>query len=158
MTELKPELDYSAGFRFTNDSQWLVRMQKAGAGYQDLYLYHVEKGAFVSATTKPISDLAWDFFKRSKDAKRISPPDFHIATLVKGTEEAYRWLGVDWPDNRYLVITLSGVIEARHPKHGVKQLSDWRCRYDLKTGKFDVPAVFAKGNAEAVSGEQQARR
>jgi len=28
MSELKPEQDYPAGFRFTNDSQWLVRMQK----------------------------------------------------------------------------------------------------------------------------------
>ena len=28
--------------------------------------------------------------------------------LLKGTEENYRWLGVDWPENRYLVIGLSG--------------------------------------------------
>jgi hypothetical protein len=73
---------------------------------------------------------------------------------VKGAEEAYRWLGVAWPDNRYLVISLSGVIEAKHPKGGVKELSDWRCRYDLKSGTFDVPAVFAKGNAQAVSGKR----
>jgi hypothetical protein len=155
MTELKPELDYPATFRFSNDSQWLVRMQKAGAGYQDLYLYHVKNGAFVSATSKPISDLAWAFFKHSQDGRKISPPDFHIfAALVMGAEEAYRWLGVAWPDNRYLVISLSGVIEAKHPKGGVKELSDWRCRYDLKSGMFDVPAVFAKGNAEAISAKR----
>src|SRR5262245_3613871 len=39
LTLLKPEqADYAAGFRFTNDSQWLVRMQKTGAGYASLYL------------------------------------------------------------------------------------------------------------------------
>jgi hypothetical protein len=26
----------------------------------------------------------------------------------------------------------------------------WRCRYDLQTGKFDVPARFSAGNAKAV--------
>ena len=58
MTELKPEQGYGAGFRFTSDSQWLVRMQKTGSGEQDLFLYHVENGAFVSATRKSLSDLA----------------------------------------------------------------------------------------------------
>ncbi|MBB4424342.1 hypothetical protein GGD66_002888 [Bradyrhizobium sp. CIR48] len=37
MTELKPEQGYGAGFRFTSDSQWLVRMQKTGSGSQDLF-------------------------------------------------------------------------------------------------------------------------
>jgi len=33
LTMLKPEQpDYAAGFRFTNDSRWLVRMQKTGSG------------------------------------------------------------------------------------------------------------------------------
>jgi hypothetical protein len=152
MTELKPGQDYPAGFRFTNDSQWLVRMQKTGSGYQDLYLYHFEKGSFANATKKALSELAWDFFNSLPDAKTISPPDVHIsADLLKGTEEAYRWLGVTWPDNRYIVISLSGEIEAKHPKNGVRWLHSWRCRYDLKSGKFDVPGVFAKGNAEALT-------
>src|SRR5579863_1144189 len=30
---------YQAGFRFSPDSQWLIRMQKTGAGYQMLFLY-----------------------------------------------------------------------------------------------------------------------
>lgn len=50
MTELKPEQDYPAGFRFTDDSQWLVRMQKTGSGEQDLFLYHFENGTLVNAT------------------------------------------------------------------------------------------------------------
>lgn len=44
MTELKPEQGYGADFRFTSDSQWLVRMQKTGSGEQDLFLYHIENG------------------------------------------------------------------------------------------------------------------
>jgi hypothetical protein len=26
----------------------------------------------------------------------------------------------------------------------------WSCRYDLKTGKFDAPALFSDHNAEAI--------
>jgi hypothetical protein len=155
MTELKPEQGYGAGFRFTNDSQWLVRMQKTGSGEQDLFLYHVEHGAFASATKKKsLSDLAWAYFYGRPETKRFARLDYHItANLVKGTEEAYRWLGVDWPDNRYLVISLSGEFD-KHPKNvAMKGLGDWRCRYDLKTGRFDVPAMFAKANAEALNWE-----
>ena len=153
MTELKPEQGYPAGFRFTNDSQWLVRMQKTGSGEQDLFLYHVEKGTFANATKTSLSDLAWAYFHSRPDTRKMKL-DYHIsANLVKGTEEAYRDLGVKWPDNRYLVISLSGEMD-KHPKNvAVKGLADWRCRYDLKTGTFDVPAMFAKANAEALRWE-----
>ncbi len=40
LLDAKPA-DYPAGFRFTNNSQWLVRMQKIGAGYADLYVYRL---------------------------------------------------------------------------------------------------------------------
>jgi hypothetical protein len=153
MTELKPEQDYPAGFRFTNDSRWLVRMQKTGSGSQDLHLYRAEKGTFVGATKRSLSDLAWAYFHSRSDTRKMKL-DYHIsADLVGGTEDAYRGLGVNWPDNRYLVISLSGAMD-KHPKNvAVKGLADWRCRYDLKTGSFDVPAVFAKTNAEALKWE-----
>jgi len=154
MTELKPEQGYGAGFRFTNDSQWLVRMQKTGSGAQDLFLYHVENGAFVSATRKPLSDLAWAYFYGRPETKHFAKLDFHIsADLIEGTENAYRELGVNWPDNRYIVISLGGEYD-KHPKNTVmKGLGGWRCRYDLQAGKFDVPATFAKDNAEALKWE-----
>ncbi|MCK1385800.1 hypothetical protein [Bradyrhizobium sp. 21] len=154
MTELKPEQGYGAGFRFTNDSQWLVRLQKTGSGEQDLFLYHVENGAFVSATKKSLSDLAWAYFYARPETKHFAKIDYHItANLMKGAEEGYRWLGVDWPDNRYLVISLGGAFD-KHPKNvAVKGLGGWQCRYDLKTGKFDVPKTFAKTNAEALEWE-----
>ncbi|WP_027577490.1 hypothetical protein [Bradyrhizobium sp. WSM1743] len=153
MTELKPEQGYPAGFRFTGDSQWLVRMQKTGSGSQDLLLYRAEKGTFVNATKKSLSDLAWAYFHSRPDTKNMKL-DYHIsANLMKGTEDAYRWLGVDWPSNRYLLISLSGEMD-KHPKNvAVKGLADWKCRYDLKTGKFDVPRIFAKSNAEALTWE-----
>jgi hypothetical protein len=70
---------------------------------------------------------------------------------LKGTEENYRSLGVDWPENRYLLIGLSGDadVKGRKPMQtGV--VNDWRCRYDLQTGKFDVPPLFSSDNAKAV--------
>jgi hypothetical protein len=154
MTELKPEQGYGAGFRFTNDSQWLVRMQKTGSGEQDLFLYHVENGTFVNATKKPLSDLAWAYFYGRPETKKFAKLDYHItANLMEGTEEAYRSLGMDLPNNRYLVISLGGEYD-KHPKNvAVKGLGGWQCRYDLATGKFDVPAMFAKENAEALKWE-----
>jgi hypothetical protein len=60
---------------------------------------------------------------------------------------------MNWPNNRYLVIGLGGEYD-KHPKNTVmKGLGGWRCRYDLQTGKFDVPDIFAKKNAEALKWE-----
>ncbi|MGY3236610.1 MULTISPECIES: hypothetical protein [unclassified Bradyrhizobium] len=73
--------------------------------------------------------------------------------LLEGTEDAYRKLGVDWPNNRYLLISLGGQYD-EHPNNTVmKGLGGWQCRYDLQTGKFDVPGIFAKDNADALTWE-----
>src|SRR5262249_4603363 len=139
LTLLKPvQDDYSAGFRFTNNSQWLVRMQKTGAGYASLYLYRLGPQGFLAATAKPLSDLAWAYFKRHPDSRKIMWPDFHIAAgLVKGVEENYHWMGEEWPDSRYLVVTLSGDVSP-NGRHGqIRSLRGWRCRYDLQNGTFD---------------------
>jgi len=150
---LDPEpADYPAGFRFTNDVNWLVRMQKTGSGESTLYLYHLGPQGSASATRKPLGDLAWAYLKSRSEWRKVrKEPEYHIsANLMKGTEESYRWLGVDWPENRYLLIALSGEadVKGRKPAQtGV--VNDWRCRYDLKTGKFDVPPLFSKDNAKA---------
>ena len=85
----------------------------------------------------------------------MKAPEYHdSAFLLDGFEDNYRKLGVDWPDNRYLLIALSADADVRGRKPmqtGVVQ--GWRCRYDLETGKFDVPAVFSSGNAKAVRPE-----
>ena len=99
------------------------------------------------ASKKPLGDLAWDYMKTRPDWRKIvKAPEYHIsAYLLEGIEENYRELGVDWPANRYLLITLSGDadVKGRKPMQtGV--VNGWRCRYDLQTGKFDVPAVFAR--------------
>jgi hypothetical protein len=159
LTQLKPEQeDYSAGFRFTNDSQWLVRMQKTGSGELTLYLYHLGAQGFAAATKKPFGDLAWAFFNSRPESRKIKKPDFHmVAGLVAGTDDNYKslgeTLGETWPDSRYLVITLSGEVMP-NDKHGqLQSLVDWHCRYDLQTGKFDVPPEFAENNAKAVAPE-----
>jgi hypothetical protein len=154
LTLLDPEpADYPAGFRFTNDLKWLVRMQKTGSGESTLYLYRQGRQGFVPATKKPLADLAWAYFKSRPEWRKVKKaPEYHIsANLLKGTEENYRWLGVDWPENRYLLIGLSGDadIKTRKPMQtGV--VNGWLCRYDLQTGKFDVPLLFSNDNAKAV--------
>jgi hypothetical protein len=35
----------------------------------------------------------------------------------------------------------------------LQAVDGWRCRYDLESGKFDVPPSFAKDNAEALEPE-----
>jgi hypothetical protein len=82
----------------------------------------------------------------------VKAPEYHeSAYLLGGLEENYRGLGVDWPTNRYLLIALSADadVKGRKPMQtGV--VNGWRCRYDLQTGKFDVPALFSGDNAKAV--------
>jgi len=52
------------------------------------------------------------------------------------------------PANRYLLITLSG--DADIKDHQTRTVHGWRCRYDLQTGKFDVPPVLLQHNAKAI--------
>jgi hypothetical protein len=127
-------------------------MQKTGSGEASLYLYRLAPEGFVAATAKPLGDLAWAYFYSLPDARKIMRPDFHIsAGIVKGLDDNYRSLGERWPDNRYLVITLWGEVEP-NLRHGqILSVRGWRCRYDLQTGRFDVPASFAHNNAKAIA-------
>jgi len=153
-TRLDPKpAGYPAGFIFTNDLKWILREQKTGSGESDLHLYRLTPQGYVRANKKPLSDLAWGYMKtRPEWRKLVKAPEYHIsAHLAEGLEENYRGLGVDWPANRYLVITLSADADVKGRKReqtGV--VNGWRCRYDLQTGKFDVPAVFSDDNAKAI--------
>jgi hypothetical protein len=144
---------YPAGFVFTSDLKWIVRGQKTGSGESTLYLYRLTPQGYVRASKKPLGDLAWAYMKSRPDWRKIvKAPEYHeSAYLLKGLEENYRGFGVDWPANRYLLIGLSGDadVKGRKPMQtGV--VNGWRCRYDLQTGKFDVPALFLRDNAKAV--------
>lgn len=150
LLEPKPA-DYPAGFRFTNDAQWLVRMQKTGAGYADVYLYRLGPSGFVAATKKPLSDLAWAYFYSRPESHQHPKPNLHIsAGLVKGVVDNYKSLGETWPANRYIVIGLSGELDPTAHHGQTLEVTDWRVRYDLQTGKFDVPADFAANNKKAL--------
>ena len=128
-------------------------MQKIGSGTSTLHLYRLKPQGYLRASKKPLGDLAWDYMKTRPDWRKVrKEPEYHIsAGLADGLEENYRSLGVDWPANRYLLIALSGDADVRGRKPmqtGV--VNGWRCRYDLQTGKFDVPALFSGDNAKAV--------
>jgi hypothetical protein len=151
---LEPEQpDYPAEFLFTNDLKWLVRIQKTGSDELTLYLYRLDPHGYVPASKKPLGDLAWAYLKTRPDWRKIKKePEYHIsANLVKGIEENYRWLGADWPANRYILISLSGDadVKGRKPMQ-TSVVHSWSCRYDLQTGKFDVPALLSDHNAKAV--------
>ena len=133
-----------------------MRVQKIGSGTSTLHLYRFTSDGYVAASQKPLGDLAWAYMKtRPEGRKIVKAPEYHqSAFLLKGVQEKYRGLGVDWPANRYLVIALSGDadVKRRRPMQtGV--VNGWRCRYDLQTGQFDVPPSFAAGNAKAVAPE-----
>ena len=142
---------YPAGFRFSPNSKWLVRMQGTGAGFQTLLLYKRDGNRFVAATGKPLGDLAWDYFFTQPAAKDMpTEPDelnHKRADLLKGMEENYAWLGVKWPDSRYIVISLGFDIQGN--ERSTPFIQAWRCVYDTQTGQFSVPASFAEHNAQA---------
>lgn len=146
---------YEAGFRFSPDSKWLVRMQKQGAGYQTLFLYRRNGYQFSPATTKPLGDLAWDYFFTTPAAKGMhrdpNDPyslDHAFVGLVRGMEENYAWMGQHWPDSRYAVIGLSFDMQGEDVPG--PWIEGWHCVYDLKTGAFSVPPDFAENNAKAI--------
>jgi len=132
---------YPAGFRFSVNSQWLVRMQKIAAGESTLFLYHREGLRFVPATSRQLGDLAWDFFSTQPDSSYASSAELSPETdLVAGMDNNYVSLGEHWSDSRYVVIDLSSGESATYP------LGPWRCMYDTQTGHFSVPPEMAKFN------------
>jgi hypothetical protein len=149
------DTNYAAGFRFSPDSQWLVRMQKLGSGSQTLLLYHRKGFEFLPASAKPLGDLAWDYFFTTPTSKGMHRDpdnpyglDHAFVALIRGMEENYAWMGTHWPDSRYVVISLSFDMQGEDIK--APWIEDWHCVYDLKTGAFSVPADFAETNAKAV--------
>jgi hypothetical protein len=153
-TQLGPEQDdYPAGFVFTNDLKWIVRVQKIGSGTSTLHLYRLGPQGYVAGSKKPLGDLAWAYMKTRPDWRKVKKaPEYHDnAFLEDGLDKNYRSLGVDWPANRYLVISLGGDadVKGRKPMQ-TSVVHGWRCRYDLQTGKFDVPPLFSADNAKAV--------
>jgi hypothetical protein len=150
------QTNYAAGFRFSPDSQWLVRMQKLGSGSQTLFLYRRNGFQFSPATKKPLGDLAWDYFFTTPTSKGMHRDpenpyglDHAFVALVKGMEENYAWMGQHWPDSRYAVISLSFDMQGEDDKTA-PWIEDWHCVYDMKTGAFSVPPDFADNNAKAV--------
>jgi hypothetical protein len=146
---------YAAGFRFSPDSQWLVRMQKLGSGSQTLFLYRRKGFEFPPATTKPLGDLAWNYFFTTptsqgmhRDPENPYGLDHAFVALIRGMEENYAWMGKHWPDSRYVVISLS--FDTQGEDIAGPWIEDWHCVYDLKTGAFSVPSDFAENNAKAV--------
>ncbi|MEI5617501.1 hypothetical protein WB403_51300, partial [Streptomyces brasiliscabiei] len=82
------------------------------------------RDGFAPATKGSLGDLAWAYFRGRPEGRRMRL-DFHLsANLVKGTEQAYRELGASWPDNRYLVISLSGEMDRKPKGFAAKGLAD----------------------------------
>ena len=140
---------YPSSFRFTNDSQWLVRMQTWIDGESFLFLYHRTPQGLVEATHPSLDDAAWNYLQSFRDSQLIDPPRIHFrADLVGGVENNYKALGENWPNNRYIVVSLSG--DTCYPRQHTS-VSGWWCRYDLKKGTFDVPPDFADHNIKALA-------
>jgi hypothetical protein len=154
---------YPAGFRFSPNSQWLVRMQKLGAGYHTLFVYRRTGDQFSPATPKPLGDMAWDYFfsqplsrkmhRKSRDRDSFNHLQVH---LVHGMNDNYAGMGKHWPDSRYIVLALS--FDSQGEDKPLPWIEDWRCVFDTKTGQFSIPTDFADHNAKAVEFPDRSRR
>ena len=58
---------YPADFIFTDDLNWIVRVQKIGSGTSTLHLYRLTPRGYLSASKKPLGDLAWLYLKTQPD-------------------------------------------------------------------------------------------
>jgi hypothetical protein len=133
--------EYGAGFRFSRDSKWLVRMQKVAAGESTLFLYKRDGATYVPATSKPFGDMAWDFFFSQPEGKAFASATLSPETiLVRGLDDNYAWMGEHWPDSRYIVVGLSS------GESGEAVLGPWHCVYDTQTGTFSIPPDIAQFN------------
>ena len=70
-----------------------------------------------------------------------------FAALLKGMDDNYAWLSMQWPDSRSVVISLS--FDAQGEDKPLSYIRDWWCAYDLETRTFAVPTAFAEHNAKA---------
>lgn len=128
---------------------------EAGGGLREAFSLSEAGVSIPAVTKKPLGELAWDYFFDSpvskalhRDLKDRDSLDHAQAILLKGMDDNYAWLGQHWPDSRYVVISLS--FDAQGEEKPLPWIEGWRCIYDLKTGKFSVPADFAEHNAKAV--------
>jgi hypothetical protein len=147
---------YPAGFRFSRNSQWVVRMQKLGSGTHTLFLYRRNGFRFTEATPKPLGEMVWDYFysqpisrqihRKSKDRDSIDHPQVH---LVQGLDDNYASQARHWPDSRNLVLTLS--FDAQGEDHPLPWVENWQVVFDTKTDTFSIPADLAKNNAETIN-------
>ena len=154
---------YPAAFRFSRNSQRLVRMQKLGAGYHTLFLYRRAGDRFSPATPKPLGDMAWDYFfsqpvarkvhRTSRDSDSLNHKQVH---LLHGMDDNYAGLGKRWPDSRYIALSLS--FDSQGEDRPLPWISGWRCVFDTKTGQFSIPSDFARHNAKAVEFPGRSRR
>jgi hypothetical protein len=154
---------YPAGFRFSRNSQWLVRMQKLGAGFHTLFLYRRTGDQFSPAMPRPSGDMAWDYFfsqpvsrkmhRKSRDRDSLNHKQVH---LVQGMDDNYAGMGKQRPDSRYIVLALS--FDSQGEDRPLPWIEDWRCVFDTKIGQFSIPVDFADHNAKAVEFPVRRRR
>jgi hypothetical protein len=147
---------YPAGFRFSPNSQWVVRMQKIGSGTQTMFLYRRNGLDFSAGTPKPLGEMAWDYFYSQPISRKIhrKPQDRHSlnhaqVNLLQGVDDNYASAGRKWPDSRYLILSLS--FDAQGEDHKLPWVEDWQCVFDTKTDKFSIPRDLARNNAETIN-------
>lgn len=97
-----------------------------------------------------VSQLAWKYFKSLPESKNHTP-DYHLSvSWLKGVDDNFRWFGLNWPDSRYLALTLSA---DAFWNHGEKAYIEWwHCSHDLKK-VFFYPPLLCHCQQESTWGE-----
>lgn len=154
---------YPAGFRFSPNSQWVVRLQKIGSGTHTLFLYQREGFDFKPATPKPLGEMAWDYFYSQPISRKIHrlAKDRHSlnhaqVNLLQGVDDNYASEGRKWPDSRYLVLSLS--FDAQGEDRKLPWIEDWQIVFDTRTDKFSIPPDLAKNNADTINYPEPKRK
>jgi hypothetical protein len=145
------DADYPADFRFTNDCRFCGTHAKDQFGRSEPLSLQIRRQRFCQRNQKAARRSRLGLFQEPPGVQKSQDAGLpHFGGPLKGTEENYRWMGVNWPENRYLVISLWGEVEPNSHHHQLFAVRGWHVRYDLETGKFDVPPEFRDDNAKAL--------
>ena len=156
---------YPAGFRFSSNSRWVVRMQKIGSGTHTLFLYRRNGTDFVGRRAKTAGRDGLGLLLQpadiAEDPSKIRGPPFDQSRPDQSAARRPRQLRLGGQEmaRQPLPRAESVVRRAGRGQEALPWVEDWQVVFDTKTGQvLDPTTDLAKNNAETINYPAPKRR